>query len=134
MKYLSGLVPVTADLPISYPESKHLTNNSWVTGGPQLAMSIDDNGIQCSCGRFFAQLNAYTTDQRTCKRRKRQLSSVLAKVKLIWNNRRKRHTSDSVGEHGDTGHVERQQPKENGLNFLHGTNGRNVSANIHFDR
>ena len=38
-----------------------------------------------------------------------------------------------MGEHGDTGHVERQQPEENGLNFLHGTNGRNVSADIQFD-
>ena len=59
-----------------------------------------DDHIQCSCGRTFAQLNAYTNHQRTCKKRKKGLSSVLAKAKLVWDDRkRRRTTSGNVGEH-----------------------------------
>ena len=46
------------------------------------------------------QLNAYTNHRRTCKKRKKGLSSALAKAKLVWGDRkRRRTTSDNVGEH-----------------------------------
>ena len=62
--------------------------------------AMDPGDIQCSCGRTFAQLNAYTNHQRTCKKRKKGLSSALAKAKLVWDDRkRRRTTSGNVGEH-----------------------------------
>ena len=60
----------------------------------------DSNAIQCSCGRAFSQLSAYTNHQRICKKRKKRLSGVLAKAKLVWDNRKKRRTGDNVNEHG----------------------------------
>ena len=61
--------------------------------------AMDHGNIQCSCGRTFAQLNAYTNHHRTCKKRKKGLSSALAKAKLVWDHRKRRCTSDNVGEH-----------------------------------
>ena len=111
--------------------------------------------IQCSCGRGFPQLSAYTNHQRTCKKRKRHLSNALAKAKLAWGNRKKLHTGDTAGEHGDSSHASghghqenssgfshdgvgeqddtsgasRQQPRENGLEFsLDGTSPPSVHA------
>ncbi|KIM51965.1 hypothetical protein SCLCIDRAFT_142181 [Scleroderma citrinum Foug A] len=61
----------------------------------------DGNVIQCSCGRTFAQLSAYTNHQRTCKKRKKRLSGALAKAKLAWDNRKRRHMSGNADEHGE---------------------------------
>ena len=72
---------------------------------PRVYMSTDysdGNMIQCSCGRTFAQLNAYTNYHWTCKKRKKYLSSALAKAKEVWDNRKKRHTGNSVGERSDS--------------------------------
>ena len=77
----------------------------------------DCGAIRCSCGRAFAQLNAYTNHQWTCRKRKKHLSSALAKAKSIWDNRKKRRTGDSAGEHGGTSRVVGHQPLENGLEF-----------------
>ena len=77
----------------------------------------DCGTIQCSCGRAFAQLNVYTNHQRTCRKRKKHLSSALVKAKSIWDNRKKRCTGNSVGEHGSTSRVVGHQPLENGLEF-----------------
>ncbi|KAG1813081.1 hypothetical protein EV424DRAFT_1541839 [Suillus variegatus] len=43
----------------------------------------------CPCGRSFAQLNAYVNHQRTCKKRKKHLSSALAKAKEMWTTRKR---------------------------------------------
>ncbi|KAG1814221.1 hypothetical protein EV424DRAFT_1326059, partial [Suillus variegatus] len=44
---------------------------------------------QCTCGRSFAQLNAYANHQRTCKKRKKHLSNALAKAKELWTTRKR---------------------------------------------
>ena len=93
---------------------------------------VDSNAIQCSCGRAFAQLSAYTNHQRICKKRKKCLSGVLAKAKSVWNNRKKRRTGDNANEHGsysgtsdipsplDTDHVGGQnRPQERDLEISH---------------
>ena len=96
---------------------------------PLFGMSTDfsDDGIQCSCGRVFAQLNAHTNHQRTCKKRKKNLSSALAKAKLAWDNRKRRRTDDNLGEAGGhssisaipnlpyINHASGHRPQENGL-------------------
>ena len=102
----------------------------------------DGNVIQCSCGRTFAQLSAYTNHQRTCKKRKKRLSGALAKAKLAWDNRKRRRTSGNADEHGgysgtsgipgllDTDHVGGQgRPQELELEFSHSeTDRQGVSA------
>ena len=110
-------------------------------------MSTDfpDRSVQCSCGQIFAQLNAYTNHQRTCKKRKKGLSSALAKAKFAWENRKRRHTADSLGEPGehsdinaipnppDTGHISGHQPQENSLELsLYETNSQRVCATNQF--
>ena len=106
-------------------------------------MSTDfpHSSIQCPCGRIFTQLNAYTNHQQICKKRKKSLSSALAKAKSAWDNRKRRRTGDSLGEPGrhsgisaipnppDTGHVSRHQPQENGLELSrYETNSQSVCA------
>ena len=81
----------------------YLTDDSWVTRDPQFGMLTDytdGNVIQCSCGRIFAQLSAYTNHQCTCKKRKKCLLGALVKAKLAWDNRKKRCTGDNADEHG----------------------------------
>ena len=106
-------------------------------------MSTDfpDGSIQCSCGRTFAQLNAHTNHQRTCKKRKKNLSSALAKAKLTWDNRKRRRTDDSLGEPSghsgtsvipnppDASHVSCNPFQGDGLELSHHEiNSQNVSA------
>ena len=43
----------------------------------------------CTCGRGFAQLNAYGNHQRTCKKRKKHLSNALVKAKELWTARKR---------------------------------------------
>jgi hypothetical protein len=43
----------------------------------------------CTCGRSFAQLNAYANHQRTCNKRKKHLSDALAKAKELWTTRKR---------------------------------------------
>ncbi|KAG2057433.1 hypothetical protein BDR06DRAFT_969243 [Suillus hirtellus] len=43
----------------------------------------------CPCGRSFAQLHTYENHQRTCKKRKKHLSSALAKAKEVWTARKR---------------------------------------------
>lgn len=50
----------------------------------------------CTCGRGFAQLNAYGNHQRVCKKRKKHLSNALAKAKEVWTARKRPR-----GEEGD---------------------------------
>jgi hypothetical protein len=45
--------------------------------------------VICPCGRCFSQLNAYANYQRTCKKRKKHLSSALAKAKEVWTARKR---------------------------------------------
>ena len=75
--------------------------------------------IQCSCGRGFPQLSAYTNHQWTCKKRKRHLSNTLAKAKLAWGNRKKVRTGDTAGEHGDSSHASGHGHQENSSGFPH---------------
>ena len=81
------------------------------------AYYTDCSVIQCTCGRDFAQLNAYTNHQRTCKKRKKHLSSALAKAKLVWDNRKKRRTGNDVGELSGTDRTGGHQSPGNGLEF-----------------
>ena len=93
-----------------------------------MSTDVPDSSIQCSCGRDFTQLNAYTNHQWTCKKRKKNLSSALARAKLAWDNRKRRRT-DSLVEPGghsgtsgipnspDTRHVSGHQNQENGLEY-----------------
>lgn len=53
----------------------------------------------CTCGRSFAQLNAYANHQRTCKKRKKHLSDALAKAKEIWTTRKR---PCREGQHDDS--------------------------------
>jgi hypothetical protein len=48
----------------------------------------------CTCGRSFAQLNAYANHQRTCKKRKKHLSNALAKAKEVWTARKRPRRED----------------------------------------
>ena len=75
--------------------------------------------IQCSCGRGFPQLSAYTNHQWTCKKRKRHLSNALAKAKLAWGNRKKLHTGGTAGEHDDSSHASGHGQQENSSGFSH---------------
>jgi hypothetical protein len=52
----------------------------------------------CKCGRSFAQLNAYANHQRTCKKRKKYLSSALAKAKEVWTTRKRPRREDERNE------------------------------------
>ncbi|KIM59251.1 hypothetical protein SCLCIDRAFT_27508 [Scleroderma citrinum Foug A] len=102
---------------------------------------MDGNVIQCSCGRTFAQLSAYTNHQRTCKKRKKRLSGALAKAKLTWDNRKRRRMSGNADEHSgysgtsgipgplDTDHVGGQgRPQELELEFSHSETNRQGST------
>ena len=128
----------------------YLSDDSRVTRDPQFGMLTDytdGNVIQCSCRQIFAQLSTYTNHQRTCKKRKKRLLGALAKAKLAWDNRKKRHTGDNTDEHsGDSGtsgisnllntdHVDGQgRPQELELQFPHNEfNRRSVSAHVQFD-
>lgn len=109
---------------------------------------MDKNAIQCSCGQTFAQLSAFTNHQRTCKKRKKCLSGALVKAKLVWDNRKKRHTSDNPDEYGDysgtsgvpspldTNHISRQHhPQEKEKENSHNkTNQQSVSAHRSISR
>ncbi|KAG2741806.1 hypothetical protein P692DRAFT_201726163 [Suillus brevipes Sb2] len=53
---------------------------------------------QCTCGRSFAQLNAYANHQRTCKKRKKHLSNALAKAKELWTTRKRPCREDKRDE------------------------------------
>jgi hypothetical protein len=53
----------------------------------------------CTCGRGFAQLNAYGNHQRTCKKRKKHLSNALAKAKELWTARKRPRREEE--EEGD---------------------------------
>ncbi|KAG1796117.1 hypothetical protein EV424DRAFT_1334223, partial [Suillus variegatus] len=44
---------------------------------------------QCTCGRSFAQLNAYANHQRTCKKQKKHLSNALSKAKELWSTKKR---------------------------------------------
>ncbi|KAG1906805.1 uncharacterized protein F5891DRAFT_1182215 [Suillus fuscotomentosus] len=52
----------------------------------------------CTCGRSFAQLNAYANHQRTCRKRKKRLSNALTKAKEVWTTRKKLCKEDGHGE------------------------------------
>ncbi|KAG1884432.1 hypothetical protein F4604DRAFT_1919636 [Suillus subluteus] len=56
---------------------------------PSPATTLAQYSTVCTCGRSFAQLNAYANHQRTCKKRKKYLLNALSKAKELWTMRKR---------------------------------------------
>ncbi|KIK32218.1 hypothetical protein CY34DRAFT_111051, partial [Suillus luteus UH-Slu-Lm8-n1] len=56
---------------------------------PSMDLTGYSTVCQCTCGRSFAQLNAYANHQRTCKKRKKHLSNALSKAKELWSTKKR---------------------------------------------
>lgn len=79
------LVAVASGLTITMDQSSLSPKSSWDSPTSGLAQY----STVCTCGRSFAQLNAYANHQRTCKKRKKHLSDALAKAKERWTTRKR---------------------------------------------